>query len=129
MEQVDKILTGGVLLTMNESMDLFPDGAVAVRGDSIVAVGPAQVIEQQYSAPEVIQCHDQIIMPGLVNTHTHAAMTLLRGVADDLRLDVWLMGYVMPTEHKFVNPEFCRLGTLLACAEMIRSGITSFADM
>jgi len=68
-------------------------------------------------------------MPGLVNAHTHAAMTLLRGVADDLRLDVWLMGYMMPTEHEFVNPAFCKLGTTLACAEMIRSGITMFADM
>ena len=68
-------------------------------------------------------------MPGLVNAHTHVPMTLLRGLADDLRLDVWLMGYMMPTEREFVKPEFCRLGTRLGCAEMIRSGVTSFADM
>src|SRR5260370_10200240 len=68
-------------------------------------------------------------MPGLVNAHTPVPMTLLRGVADDLRLDVWLMGYMMPTEPEFVNPAFCKLGTTLACAEMIRSGITMFADM
>jgi 5-methylthioadenosine/S-adenosylhomocysteine deaminase len=129
MERVDKILTGGIVLTMNEAMDSFPNGAVAIRGDSIVAVGPAEDIQQHYSAGELILCGGQIIMPGLVNTHTHAAMTLLRGVADDLKLDVWLMGYIMPTEGHFVNPEFCRLGTLLACAEMIRSGITMFADM
>ena len=68
-------------------------------------------------------------MPGLVNAHTHVPMTLLRGLADDLRLDVWLLGYMMPTEREFVTPEFCRLGTLLACAEMIRGGVTAFADM
>ena len=68
-------------------------------------------------------------MPGLVNAHTHVPMSLLRGLADDLRLDVWLMGYMMPVEREFVSPEFVRLGTRLGCAEMIRSGITCFADM
>ena len=68
-------------------------------------------------------------MPGLVNAHTHAPMTLLRGLADDLRLDVWLMGYMMPVEREFVSPEFVALGTKLGCAEMIRSGMTCFADM
>src|SRR5258708_2177376 len=114
---------------MNAAFDRFQDGAVAVREESIVAVGSADDIMQRYEANEVVSCPDQIIMPGLVNAHTHVPMTLLRGVADDLRLDVWLMGYVMPTEHEFVNPTFCRLGTTLACAEMIRSGITMFADM
>jgi 5-methylthioadenosine/S-adenosylhomocysteine deaminase len=129
MERVDKILTGGVVLTMNDAMDLYARGAVAIRADSIVAVGPAETIQAAYTADEVVDCEGQVIMPGLVNAHTHVPMTLLRGVADDLRLDVWLMGYVMPTEHEFVNPAFCRLGTLLACAEMIRSGVTMFADM
>jgi 5-methylthioadenosine/S-adenosylhomocysteine deaminase len=129
MEQIDKILAGGVVLTVNQDMELYPNGAVAIGGDSIVAVGPSEEILRQYTAAEVVRCDGQIVMPGLVNAHTHAAMTLLRGVADDLRLDVWLMGYVMPTEHRFVSPEFCRLGTLLACAEMIRSGVTMFADM
>ena len=68
-------------------------------------------------------------MPGLVNAHTHVPMTLLRGLADDLRLDVWLMGYMLPVEREFVNPDFVGLGTRLGCAEMIRSGITCFADM
>ncbi len=68
-------------------------------------------------------------MPGLVNAHTHVAMNLLRGLADDLRLDVWLLGYIMPVEREFVTPEFVRLGTSLACAELIRSGVTAFADM
>jgi len=128
-ERVDKIVTGGLVLTMNQTMDLYPDGAVAVHNDQIVAVGPASVINERYAADEVVSCPGQIIMPGLVNAHTHVPMTLLRGIADDLRFDVWLMGYVMPTERQFVTPEFCRFGTLLACAEMIRSGITMFADM
>lgn len=129
MERVDIILSGGIVLTMNENMDVFPNGAVAIKGDTIVAVGPAEDIQAHYSAADLILCEGQVIMPGLVNTHTHAAMTLLRGLADDLRLDVWLIGYMMPTEASFVTPEFCRLGTKLACAEMIRSGITMFADM
>jgi 5-methylthioadenosine/S-adenosylhomocysteine deaminase len=76
-----------------------------------------------------VDCAGRVVMPGLVNAHTHAAMSLLRGLADDLRLDVWLMGYMMPVEREFVTPEFVSLGTRLGCAEMIRSGITCFADM
>lgn len=129
MEHVDKLLIGGVVVTMNQNYDVFPDGAIAVRGNAIVAVGPRQVITAAYTATETMDCSGQIIMPGLINAHTHAPMTLLRGLADDLRLDVWLMGYMMPVEREFVSPEFCYYGTLLACAEMILSGTTCFADM
>jgi 5-methylthioadenosine/S-adenosylhomocysteine deaminase len=129
MEKVDTILTGGVVITMNADFSVFFDGAVAIRGSEIVAVGPSEKIATAYEAAEVVSCEGQYIIPGLVNAHTHVPMTLLRGLADDLRLDVWLMGYVMPTEREFVNPEFCRLGTKLACAELIRSGVTTFADM
>src|SRR5258708_10065908 len=101
MERVDKILSGGVVVSMNEAMDLYPNGAVAIHGDSIVAVGQAEDIQRHYAADELVLCSGQIIMSGLVNAHTLAAMTLLRGVADDLRLDVWLVGYMMPTEHDF----------------------------
>ena len=82
-----------------------------------------------YQAHETVDCQGHLVMPGLVNAHTHAPMTLLRGLADDLRLDVWLMGYMMPVEREFVRPDFVPLGTRLACAEMIRSGTTCFADM
>jgi 5-methylthioadenosine/S-adenosylhomocysteine deaminase len=129
MECVDKILSGGIVLTMNAAMDIFLNGAVAIKGEHIVAVGTAESIADRYAADEVVLCEGQVIMPGLVNAHTHVPMTLLRGLADDLRLDVWLIGYVMPTEQSFVNPRFCRLGTKIACAEMIRSGVTMFADM
>jgi 5-methylthioadenosine/S-adenosylhomocysteine deaminase len=78
---------------------------------------------------QTIDCGGRVVMPGLVNAHTHVPMSLLRGLADDLRLDVWLMGYMMPVEREFVSPDFVRLGTRLGCAEMIRSGVTCFADM
>lgn len=126
-ERVDLALQG-VVVTMNPAAGIYEEGAVAVRGDSIVAVGPAAEILAAYEADEVVDYGRQVIMPGLVNAHTHVPMTLMRGLNDDLRLDVWL-GYLMPVEREFVNPEFVRLGTRLACAEMIRSGVTTFADM
>ncbi len=129
MQKVDFILSGGIVLTMNDAMDLYKDGAVAVRNDMIVAVGAREEIAANYEADEVVDCTGQYIMPGLVNAHTHVPMTLLRGLADDLRLDVWLMGYIMPTEREFVNPDFVKLGTKIACAEMIRGGTTTFTDM
>src|SRR5215475_3560049 len=111
---------------MDEQFTIHRSSAVAITGDSIVAVGP----EAQARQPaETIDCQGRLVMPGLVNAHTHVPMSLLRGLADDLRLDVWLMGYVMPVEREFVKPDFVRLGTRLACAEMIRSGVTCFADM
>lgn len=129
MERVDTILAGGIVVTMNQQFDIIHDGAVAIRDNQIVAVGSTPDITAKFESSTVVSCQEQYILPGLVNAHTHVPMTLLRGLADDLRLDVWLMGYCMPTEREFVTPEFCRLGTGLACAEMIRSGITSFADM
>lgn len=129
MKRVDTLVSGGTVVTMNQTMDIFVDGAVAIHQNKIVAVGKREDILSQYESDDVVSCEGQYILPGLVNAHTHLPMTLLRGLADDLRLDVWLMGYIMPTEREFVSPEFCRLGTLLACAESIRSGVTCFADM
>lgn len=126
MPLCDILLTNAIVLTMDEQFTVHAQGAVAVTGDSIVAVGPDAM---GWSARETIDCAGRVVMPGLVNAHTHVAMSLLRGLADDLRLDVWLMGYMMPVERQFVSPEFVRLGTRLGCAEMIRSGITCFADM
>lgn len=128
-QKADILFTNAIVLTMDEKMNQYDPGAVAVRGDSILAVGPEAEIKKEYSANETVDCGGKIVMPGLVNAHTHVPMTLLRGLADDLRLDVWLMGYVMPVEREFVSPEFVRLGTLLACAELIKTGVTSFCDM
>jgi 5-methylthioadenosine/S-adenosylhomocysteine deaminase len=129
IQKVDTLLINAIVLTMDSKLNQYDRGAVAVKGDQIVAVGPQAEIVKGYSASETIDCGGKVLMPGLVNAHTHVPMTLLRGLADDLRLDVWLMGYMLPVEREFVSPEFVRLGTLLACAEQIRSGITTFNDM
>ena len=128
MRIVDTLLVNGTVVTMDEAYSVYAEGAVAIADDTIVAVGEASEVKGQFSAETTIDCTGQVIIPGLVNAHTHVPMTLLRGLNDDLRLDVWL-GYLMPLEREFVNPEFVDLGTRLACAEMIRSGITTFADM
>jgi 5-methylthioadenosine/S-adenosylhomocysteine deaminase len=125
----DLLLVNALVLTMDEEMHQHEPGAVAVNDDSILAVGPEAEICKEYSAVQIVDCDGKVLMPGLVNAHTHVPMTLLRGLADDLRLDVWLMGYMMPVEREFVSPDFVRLGTQLACAELIRAGVTCFADM
>jgi 5-methylthioadenosine/S-adenosylhomocysteine deaminase len=122
----DLLLTNAHVLTMDERFTAHASGWVAIAGDRILDVGSGAAA---YEARETIDCRGRVLMPGLINAHTHAPMTLLRGLADDLRLDVWLMGYMMPVEREFVRPDFVGLGTSLACAEMIRSGTTCFADM
>ncbi|MEP6916914.1 MAG: amidohydrolase family protein [Acidobacteriota bacterium] len=126
MAACDLLLTNATVLTMDEQFTVYSPGAVAITGDSVAAVGPDALA---FLAAETIDCRGRVVMPGLVNAHTHVPMTLLRGLADDLRLDVWLMGYMLPVEREFVSPDFVRLGTSLGCAEMIRSGTTCFADM
>jgi 5-methylthioadenosine/S-adenosylhomocysteine deaminase len=129
MDKADLLLVNAHVLTMDAEHRAYPDGAVAVRGGAILAAGAQADLRQAVQAQEIVDCGGAILMPALINAHTHAAMALLRGLADDLRLDVWLLGYMMPVEHQFVAPEFVRLGTSLACAEMIRGGIGTFADM
>jgi len=129
MPDVDLILKNATIVTMDDSYRIIPDGALAVDGDSIVAVGERAEVTAGFDAAETLDCGGKVVIPGLVNAHTHVPMTLVRGLADDRRLDVWLLGYMMPVEREFVSPDFCRLGTQLACAEMIRGGVTTFADM
>ncbi len=129
MTRADTLLTNAYVVTMDDDFRLFPDGALAVRDGEILAVGRGEDLAREFEADETVDCGGKVLIPGLINAHTHAPMTLLRGLADDRRLDVWLLGYMMPVEREFVTPEFCRLGTLLACAEMIRGGTTCFADM
>jgi len=128
-QNADTLFINAIVLTMDEKLNQYNPGAVAVRGDSIVAVGNEAELKTEFSAAEIIDCGGKVLMPGLINAHTHVPMTLMRGLADDLRLDVWLMGYMLPVERQFVSPEFVRLGTLIACAEQIRSGVTTFNDM
>jgi 5-methylthioadenosine/S-adenosylhomocysteine deaminase len=122
----DLLLTNAHVLTMDEAFTVHAPGSIAIGDGEILGIGS---IESQYEPLDTFDCRGRVVLPGLVNAHTHAPMTLLRGLADDLRLDVWLMGYMMPVEREFVRPEFVALGTRLACAEMIRSGTTCFADM
>ena len=129
MQKVDLILKNAIVLTMDKDLHQYDPGAVAVAGDSIAAVGKEKEILSAYEADEVKDCGGKVLMPGLINTHTHIPMTLLRGLADDLRLDVWLLGYMMPVEREYVSPDFVALGTKLGCAESIRTGITCFNDM
>src|SRR5262245_32137864 len=122
----DILLTNAQILTIDDQFTVHARGSIAIAGGEIVGIG---AIDAEYTAGETIDCQGRVVMPGLINAHTHAPMTLLRGLADDLRLDVWLLGYMMPVERAFVGPDFVALGTTLACAEMIRSGTTCFADM
>ena len=127
--KVNTLLINAHVLCMDEGFTQYENGAVAVLDDQIHAVGDSEELNKSYTAREVIDCEGKVLMPGLVDVHTHVPMNLMRGLADDLRLDVWLLGYIMPVEREYVNAEFVRLGTSLACAELILSGVTSFADM
>ena len=125
----DLIVYGDYVLTMEPGAELLRDGAVVIDDDRIIAVGPRQQIDRDYVATRAISGAGRVLMPGLVNGHTHTAMTLFRGMVDDLDLMTWLNQYVFPMEGRFVTPEFVRVGTQLACWEMIRGGTTSFVDM
>ncbi len=127
--RVDLIIAGDHVVTMNADDRIIEGGAVAVAQGVIVAVDTAANIDRSYVAGERLDGGNRVVMPGLVNGHSHAAMTLLRGVADDLALMDWLNNYIFPAEVQFVDPEFVRIGTELACWEMIRGGTTTFVDM
>jgi len=128
-QRVDLIVSGGTIVTMDSKRRLIDDGAVAATSDSITAIGPRAEIEAKYESPRKIDARGKLVLPGFINGHTHVAMTLLRGLKDDVTLDVWLNKYIFPAEARNVNEDFVRWGTRLALAEMIRSGTTTFADM
>jgi 5-methylthioadenosine/S-adenosylhomocysteine deaminase len=127
--KADLIVVGGTVVAMNASRAIYDDGAVAVRGDTIVEVGPRAEVTAKYSATLMIYAHGGLILPGFINGHTHVPMTLFRGLHDDVTLNDWLYKYIFPAEKKNVNEEFVRWGTRLAAAEQIRAGVTTFADM
>lgn len=128
-DAADLIIAGGTVVTMDGARTIVEDGAVVVKGDTIVAVGPRVELESKYQAKGSIDAKGTLVLPGFINGHTHVPMTLLRGLRDDVTLDEWLRKYIFPAEAKNVNEEFVRWGTRLAAAEQIRSGITTFADM
>jgi 5-methylthioadenosine/S-adenosylhomocysteine deaminase len=128
-EPADWIYTARYVVTMDAQRRLIEDGAVAIRGERIVGVGARAAIERQFQAQHRLDRPEALIMPGLINTHTHAAMSLLRGIADDVTLQDWLEKYIFPAEAKNVTPDFVLWGTRLACLEMMLSGTTTFVDM
>lgn len=128
-ERVDLLITGGMVVTMDAERRIIADGAVAVRGDSIVAVGPRAEIAKKYRSARVLNARGKLVLPGLINGHGHVPMTLFRGLADDLTLQEWLEKYIFPAEARNVKPDFVEWGTRLALVEMIRSGTTTYADM
>jgi 5-methylthioadenosine/S-adenosylhomocysteine deaminase len=127
--RVDTIWSARYVVTMDPQRRVIENGAVAVTGDHIVAAGPRVEIDKQYRAAERIDRFDAILAPGLINTHTHAAMSLFRGVADDRKLQDWLQKFIFPAEAKNVDREFVEWGTRLAVAEMALSGTTTYTDM
>jgi 5-methylthioadenosine/S-adenosylhomocysteine deaminase len=127
--RVDLIVSGGTVVTMDASRRVIEDGAVAVAGGRVVAVGKRTDVLRSHAAREVIDARGRAVIPGLVNGHTHVPMVLFRGIADDLDLNEWLTKFIFPAEAKNVTEEFVRAGTRLGLAEMIRGGTTTYCDM
>jgi 5-methylthioadenosine/S-adenosylhomocysteine deaminase len=127
--RVALVVIGRSVITQNAAHTILTPGAVAIDGADILAVDTPEAIGRRYAAAETIDARDQIVLPGLVNTHTHAPMVMFRGLADDLALMDWLQKYIFPAEAKLVSPSFVRTGTRLAALEMIESGTTTYADM
>jgi 5-methylthioadenosine/S-adenosylhomocysteine deaminase len=128
---VDLLVQGATIVTMDPERRVIEDGFLAVRGDTIVGVGqnPANVFPKGLQAKQTINASGKLIIPGLINGHTHIPMVLLRGLKGDVTLDDWLRKFIFPAEAKNVTEDFVRWGSRLALAEMIRSGTTTFADM
>src|SRR3954462_10211925 len=127
--RVALVVTGGTGITQNAAHAILAPGAIAINGTDIVDVDTPAAISAKYQAAETIDAREQIVLPGLINTHTHAPMVMYRGLADDLTLMDWLTKYIFPAEAKTVSPELVRVGTRLAAVEMIESGTTAFVDM
>src|SRR5882724_3588645 len=127
--RAELLVLGGTIVTMDSSRRVIENGAIAISGGKILAVGPRAELERQYAAAQIIDARNRLIIPGLINGHTHIPMTLFRGLADDLDLQEWLTKYIFPAEAKNVTEEFVRAGTRLGLAEMIRGGTTTYCDM
>ena len=127
--EVSLIVANGTVVTIDGGRRVIANGSVAIDGTDIVAVDTADAIGRQFRSATTIDASGQVVLPGLINTHTHAPMVLYRGLADDLALMEWLTKYIFPAEAKTVSPEMVRAGTRLAALEMIQSGTTTYADM
>jgi 5-methylthioadenosine/S-adenosylhomocysteine deaminase len=126
---VDLLVLGGIVVTMDARRTIFNEGALAVRDGQIAAVGPRPAVAARYRAPRVIEARGGLLLPGLIDGHTHLPMTLFRGLADDLPLRSWLEEHIWPAEQRSLNAEAVRWGARLGAAELIRSGVTTCCDM
>ena len=125
----DLLIVGGTVVTMDKDRRVIEDGAVAIKDGKIAMVGQRGVVTYHLTAKKMINAAGKVIIPGLINTHTHVPMTLFRGISDDLDLQDWLTKFIFPAEAKNVNEAFVRAGTRLGLAEMIRGGTTTYCDM
>src|SRR5499427_2679334 len=126
---ISLVVSGGTVITENGAHQVLTPGSVAIDGTDIAEVGTPEAVAAKYQPRENVDARGQFVLPGLINTHTHAPMVMYRGLADDLALMDWLQKYIFPAEAKTVSPELVRVGTRLAALEMIESGTTTFADM
>jgi 5-methylthioadenosine/S-adenosylhomocysteine deaminase len=129
MQKADYIIRADHLLTMEDDLSVINDGAVAVAGSEIAAVGPYSDILKKYTSERVLGGADRVVFPGLVNTHTHAAMVYFRGLADDLPLQDWLEKHIWPAEMQWLTADFVEDAIELACLEMLKAGVTTYTDM
>jgi 5-methylthioadenosine/S-adenosylhomocysteine deaminase len=125
----DLLIVGGTVVTMDKNRRVIDDGAIAIKNGEIVMVGKRAAVTKNLTPKQTINANGNVIIPGLINTHTHVPMTLFRGIADDLDLQEWLTKYIFPAEAKNVDEAFVRAGTRLGLAEMIRGGTTTYCDM
>ncbi|HKE55614.1 MAG TPA: amidohydrolase [Pyrinomonadaceae bacterium] len=128
-QPADLLVLGGTIVTMDGTRRILDDGGIAVSGGRILAIGPRTEIASSYSSRQVLNAAGKLVVPGLINGHTHIPMVLFRGLADDLDLQDWLTKYIFPAEAKNVSEEFVRAGARLGLAEMIRGGTTTYCDM
>jgi 5-methylthioadenosine/S-adenosylhomocysteine deaminase len=126
---VDHIICGDYVLPMDESLSVIEKGAVAISGNKVIETGTSREIFQKYISENIIKGDGRVVLPGLINTHTHAAMVYFRGIADDLPLNDWLNNHIWPAENKWLSPEFIADAVELACLEMLKGGITTYSDM
>ncbi len=129
MQNVDYIICGDYVLPMDERLTVIKDGAIAVSGTNILEVGTSKEISKKYASEAIIMGEGKAVFPGLINTHTHAAMVYFRGIADDLPLKEWLENHIWPAENRWLGPEFISDAIELACLEMLKGGVTTYNDM
>jgi 5-methylthioadenosine/S-adenosylhomocysteine deaminase len=123
------VVVGGTVLTMEPGSEPIANGAVAIADGRIAAVGPAEQMLEQAPTGEIVNATDCLVLPGLVNTHSHLAMSVMRGIADDMPLKAWLEEHIWPAEREHMNAETVRIGTQLAAAEQLLAGVTTTTDM